>query len=248
MAGHSKWSKIKRQKAVNDTKRGKLFTRFLREIQIAAKHGGGSLDGNPRLRHAVQTAKSQGVPNDNIDKAIKRGTGDLEGVEYEEVLYEGYGPAGVALLIKTLTDNRTRTVAEVRYILGKYNGSLASANAVSYMFKDRGVFTLSKEAISEEKLYETVLEAGADDIRDEEDVWEITCTPSSFDTVSEVLDSLNLEFEGEIRSIPDTTISVAGDDAEGLLKLIDALDDLDDVQDVTANFDVDESELERINQ
>ena len=248
MAGHSKWSKIKRKKGANDAKRGKIFTRLLREIQIAAKHGGGSVEANPRLRSAVQTAKSQGVPNDNIDKAIKRGTGDLEGVEYEEVLYEAYAPGGVALLIKTLTDNKNRTVAEVRHTLGKYNGSLAGANAVAYMFNDRGIVTVEREAISEEQLFELVLEAGAEDIQDEEDVWEITCDPAAYDEVTTALEKAELSYEGEIRAVPDASIMVEGSDAEGLMKLIDALDDLDDVQDVTGNFDVDDSVLEAMNQ
>jgi len=245
MSGHSKWSTIKRKKAVIDAKRGKVFTRLLKEIQVAAKMGGGSPDGNPRLKTAIQTAKSQSVPADNIERAIGRGTGDLEGVDYEEVLYEGYGPGGVAILIKALTDNRNRTVAELRFALTRCNGSLASTNAVAYQFEDKGVLTLPKTAVSEEELFECALEAGADDIVDQDDCWEVHTTPQAFEGVKSAIEALGKEFEAELRPIPSTTVTVTGKDAENMLKLLDMFDEIDDVQNVYSNFDMDEGELER---
>ena len=243
MAGHSKWSTIKRKKAATDSKRGKLFTRLLKEVQMAAKLGGGSVEGNPRLKSAVQTAKSNSVPADNIDRAIKRGTGDLEGVDYEEITYEGYAPGGVALLIKALTDNKNRTVAEVRHALSKHGGSLASANAVAYMFQDKGVVTISKEQVSEEELYDIVLEAGAEDISDAGESWQVVAELATYSSVTAALEDQKKDFEDEIQSIPDTTVSVSGEDVAKLMKLLDVLDDLDDVQNVSANFDVEDSEL-----
>lgn len=243
MAGHSKWANIKRKKAANDAKRGQLFTKLLREIQIAAKHGGGNVDHNIRLKTAVATAKSQSVPNDNIDKAIKRGTGDMEGVDYEEVVYEGYGPGGVALLIKTLTDNKNRTVAEIRHALTRCNGSLASTNSVAYQFNDRGVISVKKEDGEEESLFELAIDAGAEDVVDEEDVWEVLTDPKELHAVGAALEEAGIKSECELRSVPDSTIEVAGKDAQTLIKLLEMLEDLDDVQNVTANFEMDDSEL-----
>lgn len=246
MSGHSKWSTIKRKKAAVDAKRGKIFTRLLKEIQIAAKMGGGSVEGNPRLKSAVTTAKSQSVPADNIERAIKRGTGDMEGVDYEEVVYEGYGPGGVAILIKTLTDNRNRTVAEVRHALTKHNGSLANANAVAYLFNDRGVLSVPKAEIDEENLFELALGAGAEDISDEGDYWEVVTEPNACDAVREALAESCEGVEGEVQSVPDTTVAVTGKDAESVLKLLEMLDELDDVQSVTANFDISDEEMQRL--
>ncbi len=243
MAGHSKWSTIKRKKAANDAKRGKLFTKLLKEIQIAAKVGGPSLDGNPRLKTAVQTAKSQSVPSDNIERAIKKGSGDDEGLDYEEITYEGYGPGGVAILVKSLTENRNRTVAEVRHAFSKYNGSLGSTNSVAYQFTDKGVFTFAKDVIEEDVLFEAALEAGAEDVSDEGDVWQVVTEVSSFGEVRDALEALGKDFEGELTSIPESTVTVTGGDAETLLKLLDALDDLDDVQKVVANFDMDDDDI-----
>ncbi|MCL4136156.1 UNVERIFIED_CONTAM: hypothetical protein GTU68_029364 [Idotea baltica] len=246
MSGHSKWSTIKRKKAVTDSKRAKVFTRVLKEIQIAARDGG-SIDGNPRLKRAVDTAKSNSVPSDNIERAIKRGTGDLEGVDYQEMTYEAYGPCGVGLLIKSLTDNKNRTVAEVRHALSRYNGSLASANAVSYLFNDFGVITVSKENINEEEIFEAAIEAGANDVSDSEDCWEVMTEVSSLDQVSKILnEKFEKEFEAEIRPVPDTLIKISGEDTQSLLKLLDALDELDDIQNVYSNFDIDEKELESL--
>lgn len=247
MSGHSKWSTIKRKKAATDAKRGKLFTRLLKEVQMAAKLGGGSVDGNPRLKSAVLTAKSNSVPGDNIERAIQRGTGELEGVDYEEITYEGYAPGGVALLIKSLTDNKNRTVAEVRHALTKHGGSLAGANAVAYMFQDKGVVTISKENITEEELYDVVLEAGAEDITDAGDSWQVIAELTAYHSVTSALSALDKDFEDEIQSIPDTTVTVSGDDVEKLMKLLDVLDDLDDVQSVSANFDIDDAELAELN-
>lgn len=246
MAGHSKWAKIKRKKAANDAKRGANFTKLLKEVQVAAKMGGGDPNGNPRLKVAIQTAKANSVPNDNIDRAINKGAGSLDGEDYEEVVYEGYGPGGIAILVQTLTENRNRTVAEVRHAFTKYGGSLGSTNSVAYQFKERGVFTLAKSLIGEEALYDCVLEAGADDVSDEGDTWEIQCEPSSFGAVRDALEGLQLEFEGELTPIPENTLQVSGKEAETLLKMLEMLEDLDDVQRVVGNFELDENEMERL--
>jgi len=244
MSGHSKWATIKRKKAAVDAKRGKIFTRLLREIQVAAKMGGGNLDANVRLKTAVLAAKAQSVPNDSIDRAVKRGAGDADGADYEDVVYEGYGPAGVAILVKALTDNRNRTVAEVRHAFAKHGGNLANANSVAYQFKEMGVITIEKEGLAEDKIFDTALEAGADDIKDEGDIWEVYTSTQAFEDVRTALLAVAPNLEAEISSVPDSKIMVTGDDAEKLLKLLDALDDLDDVQSVASNCDMDDSVLE----
>lgn len=244
MAGHSKWSTIKRKKAATDAKRGKLFTKLLKEVQIAAKMGGGSPDGNPRLKTAIQTAKSNSVPNDNIDRAIKRGEGDLEGADYEEIMYEGYGPAGVAVLVKTLTDNKNRTVSEVRHCFSKNGGSLGSSNSVSYLFEERGIFTIESDSVSEEELFELAIEAGASDLKNEAGVWIIDSDASEFANVRDALEKLDCKIEAELQMVPSTLIKLEGKDAHSVLRLMDAIDDLDDVQAVFSNFDVDEKDLE----
>ncbi|RMG43400.1 MAG: YebC/PmpR family DNA-binding transcriptional regulator [Candidatus Dadabacteria bacterium] len=244
MSGHSKWSTIKRKKAASDAKRSKIFTRLLKEVQVAAKLGGGNPDGNPRLKAAIQTAKANSVPADNIERAIKRGTGDLEGVDYTEITYEGYGPGGVAILIKALTDNKNRTVAEVRHALTKCGGSLGGTNAVAHIFTDKGIITLPKSEISEEKIFDLALDAGAEDIEAEDEFWKVTTSVQDFDNVRSVLEGVTSNFEAEIQPIPSTTVKVCGKEAQQLLKLLDMLDDLDDVQQVIANFDIDDSELE----
>lgn len=247
MSGHSKWSTIKRKKAAIDAKRGKAFTRYLKEVQIAAKLGGSNLSANPRLRTAVTSAKSQSVPNDNIERAIKRGSGELEGVDYEEFMYEGYGAGGVAVLVQALTENKNRTVAEVRHIFAKCNGSLASSNAVAYLFEQKGVFSLVKENVTEEELYEVGLDAGMEDLKDEGEVWEIYSPASEFQQLSDALTAFGKPFEGELRMVPTTMSKVTGKDAKNVLKLLDLLDDLDDVQRVDSNFDIDEEELAALN-
>jgi YebC/PmpR family DNA-binding regulatory protein len=235
MSGHSKWSTIKRKKAATDAKRGKVFTKLLKEIQIAAKFGGGSPEGNPRLKAAILSAKSMSVPGDNIERAIKRGTGDLEGVDYEEVMYEGYGPGGVALIISSLTDNRNRTSSDVKHILSKYGGNMGGANSVAYLFQQKGVIVVIKEGVSEEKLMELALEAGAEDIVDSEELWEIITDLQQFESVKEAVEkSFNIE-EADLQYIPLTKIAVIGENSEKLEKLLEGLEDLDDVQRVVSN-------------
>lgn len=244
MSGHSKWSTIKRKKAAVDAKRGKIFTRLLREIQVAAKMGGASPDANPRLRSAVQAAKAQSVPNDNIDKAIKRGSGSLEGVDYEEIMYEGYGPGGVAILVKTLTDNKNRTAADVRSTFSRYGGNMGSANSVAYLFKEKGIVSLPIGLVTEDELLSLALDAGASDVKAEGDFWQVECEPTSFEQVRAALSKLSDKLEGEIRLAADTNTLVKGSDAQNLLKLLDMLDELDDVQNVVTNFSMDDAELE----
>lgn len=244
MSGHSKWSTIKRKKAAQDSKRGKLFTKLLKEIQIAAKMGGGNPDGNPRLSAAIQTAKSNSVPSDNIDRAIKRGTGDMEGVDYEEITYEAYGPGGVAILVKVLTDNKNRSVAEVRHALTKCNGSIGGSNSVAYLFEEKGIITLAKSEVSEEELFDVALEAGAEDVKDDDECWQVVTSPADFGEVEQAIEKLGKTFEGEVQPVPTTSVKVAGKDAQTLLKLLEMLDDLDDVQSVVANFEMDDADLE----
>lgn len=249
MSGHSKWSTIKRKKAATDAKRGRIFTRLLKEIQVAARMGGGDPVGNPRLKTAILTAKSQSVPGDNIDKAIKRGSGDMDGVQYEEVVYEGYGAGGAAVLIKALTDNKTRTVAEVRHAFSRCNGNMGSSNSVGYLFKEKGVITIEQAAgISEDKVFEVALDAGASDISDEGSCWEVSTEPRDFEAVKTALDAAGLKNEAEVRMVAETSVRISGRDAENMLRLMDTLDELEDVQNVTSNFDIDEQELETLNQ
>ena len=245
MSGHSKWHTIKHKKGALDAKRGKLFTRLIKEITVAARMGGGKIDDNPRLRKVVNEAKGANMPNDTIDKAIKRGTGELEGVTYEEITYEGYGVGGVAVLVETMTDNRNRTVAELRHLFSKNGGNLGEAGSVAWMFDKKGYIVVDKEAKSEEELFELALEAGADDLQDEGDVFEIYTAPENFDAVAEAIKNAGIEAQAaEISMIPQNYIHIEGADAKQMLKLYDALDDHDDVQKVYANFDIDESEME----
>lgn len=240
MAGHSKWSKIKRKKAENDVKTGKLFTRLLKEIQVASRIGGGSPDGNPRLKTAIQTARSQSVPLDNIERAIKRGTGELEGVDYEEITYEAYGPGGIALIIKTLTDNKNRTVAELRHALSKYEGSLAGSNAVLYQFSEKGIVRVPKERVSEEQIFDIALEAGAEDVSDETDIWEITTAATDLEQVRQAVEDLGEGIEAGLEWVPENLITLESGDK--LLRLLEVLDDLDDVQNIFTNADMNEDE------
>ncbi len=196
MSGHSKWSTIKRKKGAADAKRGQIFTRLMREITVAARSGGGDIEGNPRLRTAVAAAKGQNMPKENIDRAVKKGTGELEGVTYEEILYEGYGPGGVAFLIECLTDNKNRAAADIRHILTKRGGSLAKAGAVAYQFEAKGIITFDKAAVNEDALMEVALEAGADDVVDDGDTWEVRCAPTDFNPLNEALRAAGLEPEG----------------------------------------------------
>jgi YebC/PmpR family DNA-binding regulatory protein len=240
VSGHSKWASIKHKKAAIDAKRGKLFSRFSKEITVAAKMGGGDIDMNPRLRTAVAIAKAANMPNDNIDKAIKKGTGELPGVVYEECVYEGYGPSGVAILIEVMTDNKNRTTAEIRSIFTKRNGNMASANAVAWMFEKKGFLVVSKSVVDEEKLLDVVLEAGAEDVKTEGDTFEIYTSQHDFETVKEALAKKGIATESaEITAIPNSTIKLTAEkDAKQILDLIEVLEDHDDVQNVYANFDI----------
>jgi len=245
MSGHSKWSTIKRKKEKADAERGKIFTKLIREIITAAREGGGDENTNPRLRTAVLTAKSANMPHTNIERAIKKGTGELPGVVYEEKSYEGYGPGGVAILIDTLTDNTNRTTAEVRHLLTKYNGNLGESGCVAWMFEKKGLIAVIKEYCDEETLMELVLDAGADDMVAEEDVYEIVTLPERFASVKEALDSKSIPtLSAEVTMIPKNTVKVEGKHAEQTLKLMEVLEDVDDIQQVYSNFDIDESTLE----
>jgi len=242
VAGHSKWAQIKRKKAANDTKRGKMFTKLIREITVAAREGGGDPDANPRLRLAVDTAKASNMPNDNIDRAILRGTGDLEGVQYHEVVYEGYGPAGVALFIETLTDNTNRTVAEVRHALEKHGGNLGQAGSVAWQFSRKGQILLDRARHDEDQVMLAALEAGAEDIESEEDVYVVTTGFTDLHSVRDKLSGQGIVCENpEMTMVPKATVAVGGADADRLMRLVDALEDLDDVQNVHTNADVDEA-------
>ena len=245
MSGHSKWSTIKRKKGAADAKRGKIFTRLIREIAVAARMGGGDLEGNPRLRTAVAAAKAQNMPKDNIERAIKKGTGELEGVSYEEITYEGYGPSGVAFLIECLTDNRNRAASDVRHVLTKRGGALAKAGAVAYLFEQTGLFTFEKAGLDEDKIMEAALEAGAEDVKDEDEVWEVHCSPTDFNAVSEAFKEAGLEPESaEITRLPSTVVDITDPGEAGkVLKLMEALDEVEDVQAVYANFDIDDEIL-----
>jgi YebC/PmpR family DNA-binding regulatory protein len=245
MSGHSKWHSIKHKKGAADAKRGKIFTRLIREITVAARDAGGDVDMNPRLRKAVSDAKNANMPNDNIDRAIKRGTGELEGVSYDEITYEAYGPGGVAILIETMTDNRNRTVAELRHLLSKNSGNLGESGSVSYMFDRKGYIVVDKKQKSEDELFEIAIEAGAEDLKDDDENFEIYTDQESFEEVKKAIEDAGVEAEiAEISMIPQNYIKVEGTDAQSMIKLYDAIDDHDDVQNVYTNSDIDDSEVE----
>lgn len=244
MAGHNKWSKIKRKKGVNDAKRGALFTKLIREITVAAKEGGGSVEFNARLRLAVDTAKQNSMPQENIERAIKKGTGELEGVDYVETTYEGYGPAGVALFIECLTDNTNRTVADVRHALSKSGGSLGTDGSVAWQFDRKGQFVVDASKHGEEAVFEAAIEAGAEDVTGDGEEFVITTDVSDFAAVQSGLEEAGIEVSSaELTRIAKNEVAVTGKDAEKLVKLMDALDDLDDVQKVHSNADIDEAVL-----
>ena len=244
MSGHSKWSTIKRKKGALDAKRGKIFTKLIKEITIAARLGGGDPDGNPRLRTAIQTAKGANMPQDNITRAIAKGTGELEGVNYEECAYEGYGPNGVAIFISVLTDNRNRSGAEIRHILTKNNGTMAEPNAVAWNFEKKGLFLVLQESVDEETLMELALEAGAEDFESTDDLFEIHTSPDAFETVREALEQNGIPTESaELAMLPKSTVKLEGKEAEQMLRLMEALEDNDDVQNVYANFDISEEQM-----
>lgn len=245
MSGHSKWHTIKHKKGALDAKRGKIFTKLIKEITVATRTGGtGDLDANARLRKAVTDAKAQNMPNDTIDRAIKRGTGELEGVSYDEITYEGYGPNGVAVMVETMTDNRNRTVAEIRHLFSKNGGNMGEAGSVAWMFDKKGYIVIDKAAKSEDELFEIAVGAGADDMQEDGNVFEVFTAPDAFEVVVEAIKAAGIEPQAsEISQIPQNYIKLEGGDAKTMLKLYDALDDNDDVQKVWANFDIDESEL-----
>jgi YebC/PmpR family DNA-binding regulatory protein len=239
MSGHSKWATIKHKKGALDAKRGKIFTRLIKEISIAAKNGGGDPDSNPRLRGAILAAKSENMPADNIKRAIQRGTGELEGVSYEEITYEGYGPGGVAVIIDVLTDNKNRAVSEIRHAFSKNGGNLGESNSVSWMFTKKGVIVVAKDAVSEDRLTEVVLDAGGEDLSDEGDNWEILCEPKEFEAVTNALKAAKITPEhAEVTMISSTYTKLEGAPANQMMRLLETLEDLDDAQNVYSNFDM----------
>lgn len=247
MSGHSKWASIKHKKAATDAKRGAAFTKIIKEITTAAREGGGNPEMNPRLRTAMQRAKFINMPSNNVDNAIKKGTGELPGVTYESAVFEGYAPGGVALMVETITDNKNRTVAEIRSILGKKNGSLAGAGSTAWMFSKKGFIVVSKDQAKEEELMDLVLEAGAEDLKTEGDSFEITTEPSSFEAVRKTLEEKNLRLESaEVTMIPNSTVKIQGSDARQVLDLMETLEEHEDVQSVYANFDISDEEMEKI--
>jgi YebC/PmpR family DNA-binding regulatory protein len=244
MSGHSKWHSIKHKKGALDAKRGKLFTKFIKEITVAARSGGGDVDGNARLRKAVADAKAGNMPNDTIERAIRRGTGEEEGVHYDEITYEGYGPGGVALLIEAVTDNRNRTVAEIRHLLSKNGGNLGETGSVGWIFAKKGYIVVDKAAKSEDELFELAIDAGADDLRGDEENFEIITSPENFDSVLSTVKAAGIEPQvAEVTMVPQNYIKLEGQNASQMLKLIEALEDHDDVQKVSANFDISEADM-----
>ena len=247
MAGHSKWKQIKHYKAATDAKRGALFTKLIREITMSAKQGGGDPAGNPRLRTAIEAAKAKSMPKDNIERAIKKGTGELEGVDYSEVTYEGYGPGGVAIIIEAVTDNPTRTVADVRHKLSRGGGNLGASNSVGFLFDRKGQITVEAARHDEDAVMEAALEAGAEDFRREDESYVVTTEPTQLHAVKGVLEEKGIAVvDAELAMVPKTTVKVEGKTAEALLRLLEELEDLDDVQKVHANFDIDAEEMARV--
>jgi YebC/PmpR family DNA-binding regulatory protein len=246
MSGHSKWHTIKHKKGALDAKRGRVFTRIIKELTVAARTGGGDPVGNPRLRTVIADAKAVNMPNENIQRAIRRGTGEEEGVSYDEITYEGYGPGGAAVIVETLTDNRNRTVGELRHLLTKFGGNLGEANSVAWMFDRKGYIVVEKAQADEEALMAAVLDAGADDMAEDGDNWEITSDVATFDQVLDAVKSLSIEPASAKRAamLPKNTVMLEGKTAQQMLRLMDALDDHDDVQQVWSNFDIEEKEIE----
>jgi YebC/PmpR family DNA-binding regulatory protein len=246
MSGHSKWSSIKHKKAAKDAKRGKLFTKLIKELTVAARQGGGDINGNPRLRTAVLTAKANSMPNDNIDRAIKKGTGELEGAAYEEVQYEGYGPGGTAILLQVLTDNKNRTVQEIRHLFTRYGGNLGENGCVAWMFEKKGVITVDKAQVDEDRLFSLALDAGAEDVRDEDGAFEILTSPEDFEKVRDTLEREKIAAAtAQVSMVPKSTVTVDEKHAEPILKLTEELEDHDDVQSVAANFNIPTEYLEK---
>ena len=245
MSGHSKWASIKHKKGAADARRGKVFTKLIKEITMSARMGGGDPDGNPRLRSAILAAKSENMPKDNIERAIKKGTGELEGVSYEESIYEGYGPGGAAVMVESLTDNKNRTVAEIRHIFSKNGGNLGENGCVAWMFNKKGYINVEKGGVNEDVLMETSIEAGAEDIREDEGGFEIITAPEDFEAVKAALEAASIPFmEAEVTMLPQSTADLKGKEAEQMIRLMDSLDDCDDVQKVYTNADIPEEVVE----
>lgn len=246
MSGHSKWSTIKRKKGAADAKRGKIFTKLIRELSTAARIGGGEVDSNPRLRLVVDKAKSANMPKDNISRAIQKGIGGGEGETYEEYVYEGYGPGGVAVLVSALTDNKNRTVSEIRHVLSKHGGNLGATGCVSYLFEKKGIIRIDPGQSDVDSVMEAALDAGAEDVVEGEETLEVFTTPEGFDAVKDALAAGLISMLGaEVSMEPTSSVTLVGSDAETMLRLSDALDDLDDVQDVYSNYDISEEEMSR---
>ena len=239
MSGHSKWSSIKHKKGITDARRGKVFSKLIKEITVAARTGGGDPSGNPRLRTAILAAKSENMPKDNIERAIKKGTGELEGVNYEESIYEGYGPGGAAVLIESVTDNKNRAVADIRHIFSKCGGNLGENGCVSWMFDSKGYINVEKKAVDEDKLMETAIEAGAEDVREDNNSFEIITEPGDFEALKTAIDNVSIPYiVAEITMLPQTTLELKGKEAEQMIKLMETLEDCDDVQKVYTNADI----------
>ena len=247
MSGHSKWSTIKRKKGAADAKRGRLFTKLIKEISVAAKLGGGDPEGNPRLRAAIASAKAENMPKENIERAIKKGMGELEGVSYEELTYEGYGPGGVAVMVEVLTDNKNRTLTDIRYHFSKHNGNLGESGCVSWMFNLKGLILFDKNKVDEEKLIEVVLDAGAEDVREREREFEVITDPAQYEDVKKAAHDAGLEYSfAEVTMIPQSTVQLQGKEAERMLRLMEGLEDSDDIQRVYANFDIPDEVMEQL--
>ena len=249
MSGHSKWATIKHKKGAADAKRGKLFTKLIKEIAVAARIGGGDPDSNPRLRTAIADAKAVNMPADNIKRGIQRGTGELPGVQYEEIVYEGYGPSGVALIMEIATDNRNRTLAELRHILSKHGGNLGETGCVTWIFSKRGYIVIEKSKVEEDALLELITEAGADDMREDGENWEILCPVENFQHVLDALNKAGITpAAAQLAMVPQTQVKISGKPADQVLRLMDELDEHEDVQHVYANFDIEDAELQSLAQ
>ena len=247
MSGHSKWAQIKRKKAVVDAKRGQVFTKIIKEITVAARLGGGDEDANPRLRQAVLSAKAANMPADNVKRAVQKGTGELPGISYEEAMFEGYGPGGVAIMVEVTTDNRKRTVAELRHLITKHGGNLGETGCVAWMFNKKGLITVEKNGVNDESLLDSILTGGGDDFSDEDDVYVVESTPDQMISVREQLEADGFSvISSEIMLTPQNSMGVEGETAKRVIQLLEALDDQDDVQKVSANFDFDDAEIEEV--
>ncbi len=247
MSGHNKWTTIKHKKGAADAKRGRLFSKIIKEITVAARMGGGDQEGNARLRSALLSAKAANMPKDNIDRAIKKGTGELEGYNLEEITYEGYGPGGVAILVNCMTDNENRAVADIRHLFSKYNGNLGETGCVNWMFSKKGFASVDKSAADEEALYDLALEVGAEDISDQGDAYEILMAPEDIEKLRTALEAGNIAYTAlEVQMVPQTNVTLTGKQAQQAIKLMDALEDLDDVQSISSNFDISDEEMAQL--